>query len=228
MGGQQTEKLKPTFCDFVQWQQQQSSNVVIEKDTWEYIRSRAEHAASVSSNISKALADCERKILNNQSCDVPEKARNAMDPKVLREIGSIAEEIEFEWLCMFFLQGSIHAESHSGYWLPKIVALEKMWCTIDRGIASCLRFLVSYGDTVVPLQRTLQILNWLLKERVTKRNEYYKRIKHMAYKVLEPGWRPIPNRPIDKGGKDVALSKDLKFEVDFVSTMLQKRLYYKG
>jgi mRNA N6-methyladenine demethylase len=201
---------------------------VVVKDTWDYIRTRAERAADMSRKIAARLEQCERRMTERQDPALAREARDAMDPKALREIGSIGEEIEFEWLCMFFLQGSTHAQSHSGHWLPNIEALEKMWCTIDRGIAACLRFLKDHGDRIRPLQRTLQIVGWLLKERLTKRNEYYKRTKHTAYKQLEAGWQPIPNRPADGSGEGIALARDLRNDVEFVNTMLQKGMYVKA
>eukprot|EP00505_MAST-04D_sp_SCG-Rhode-Island_P001848 Stramenopile-MAST_4_protein_1848 len=182
----------------------------------------------MSRKIATRLQQCEQRITERQDPAVAREARDAMDPKALREIGSIGEEVEFEWLCMFFLQGSTHAQSHSGYWLPKIEALENMWCTIDRGIAACLRFLKCNGDRFQPLQRTLQILGWLLKERLTKRTEYYKRTKHTAYKQLEAGWQPIPNRPADSGGDGIALAKDLRKDVESINMMLQKGMYVKA
>ena len=151
--------------------------------------------------------------------------KETMDPQILRQLGSINQEIEFEWLRMFFIQGKEHMKAHVDYWLPRIEKLERYWQKIDRAINVCIHCLEDNQDlSFKPTRRTLDILLWLLRERKTLRVEYERRMRHSAYKVLEPKWQPIVARPCDENDPH-ALPHDLNNVISIVDHYLQNKMF---
>jgi mRNA N6-methyladenine demethylase len=192
---------------------------LVKKDTWEYIRQRAEEAGKEAMQISEGLRRCE-------SSGNLRDGVHIMDPAVLRRLATVGDEVEFEWLRMFFLQGETHARSHHEYWLPNIEKLEQFWCLINRGIYACVQFLRNHlSPNIVPQKRTLQILHWLLNEALMKRREYETRVQSYAYTVLEKGWQPIPNRPVDASTDGLGMPHNLSNDVELVQHLLTKKMY---
>ena len=159
---------------------------VTKQDTWDYILAKALEGNDFANSLMKKLS---------RSRDDPKSLSNAMDPQILRKLGAANMEIEFEWLRMFFLQGKEHMKSHRQYWLPRIEKLEELWSNIDRSIYLSIHFLSENKSRLKPKRRTLDILLWLLKERKSLRDEYGRRIRHSAYKVLDSQWQPMSKRP---------------------------------
>ena len=159
---------------------------VTKQDTWDYILAKALEGNDFANSLMKKLS---------RSRDDPKSLSNAMDPQILRKLGAANMEIEFEWLRMFFLQGKEHMKSHRQYWLPRIEKLEELWSNIDRSIYLSIHFLSENKPRLKPKRRTLDILLWLLKERKSLRDEYGRRIRHSAYKVLDSQWQPMSKRP---------------------------------
>ena len=152
--------------------------------------------------------------------------KDTLDPQILRQLGSVNLEIEFQWLRMFFIQGTEHMKAHEQYWLPRIEKLEKVWANIERIIYSCVEYLnINKESSFKPSRRTLDILLWLLRERKTLRLEYNRRIRHSAYKVLEPKWRPILNRPTDLEDSTNGLLDNLDGIISIVDYYLRNKLF---
>ena len=199
------------------WRYSCTMRVAITKlDTWEYIEKKASQACNMAMKLKEKLIKNKNNLI---------ALKETMDPQILRQLGSINQEIEFEWLRMFFIQGKEHMKAHVDYWLPRIEKLERYWQKIDRAINVCIHCLEDNQDlSFKPTRRTLDILLWLLRERKTLRVEYERRMRHSAYKVLEPKWQPIVARPCDENDPH-ALPHDLNNVISIVDHYLQNKMF---
>ena len=108
------------------------------RDTFEYIKGRCEAALKMLPTL-KAAAGMEdrgkngngggggRRGKHQQQHHRDASAALASLAKTIQRLGEIHREVEFQWIRMFWLQGTRHAESHRGYWKPRVEELTQAW-----------------------------------------------------------------------------------------------------
>lgn len=74
----------------------------------------------------------------------------------LRLVEEVHSEVEFEWLRPWGVQGRTHAETHKGYWQPRLERLERTWRQFEARTAAHLAFLVA-ASTAPPEQAAKQL-----------------------------------------------------------------------
>ena len=67
----------------------------------------------------------------------------ALMASTLRLIEEVHSEVEFEWLRPWGVQGTHHAETHAGYWAPRMAKLHAAWLRMEARTAAHLGFLAA-------------------------------------------------------------------------------------
>ena len=191
---------------------------VVKRDTWEYIWGRcrlAQKQLAATSHDASAM----RTLVLAPVCDLFSQVC-AWGAGL---VGEVATEVEFQWVRMFWLQvcpvcvscfhsrltrphilllllllllqGSRHADSHSGYWLPRIKQLTEAWKQFEVNAAECMQHLkrgakAANAVTAPPL-RCYDMMVYLLDDRQEKRREFSRREGHITYRKLPADCRPV-------------------------------------
>ena len=105
--------------------------------------------------------------------------------------------------CLPACQGTRHAASHKVYWLPRIRKLTKWWRRLEESAAATIAALEALAaeaeaspppastSTTTPSTRPFDLMEYLLQDRQTQRDEWHQRRKHEAYAKLEPDCQPV-------------------------------------
>eukprot|EP00941_MAST-03F_sp_MAST-3F-sp1_P005199 g5199.t1 len=139
---------------------------VEEKDTIEYIEGR-----------------CEKALLAIEGKDFVKEA------SVIRLIGEVQTEIEMQWLRMFWVQGKRHADSHKRFWLQKISKLLVKWKTFEKIFDKTIKMMQINAKLFTT--RSMEMMLFILNERVAGRREWKQRTKHKCYAKLSHDLRPM-------------------------------------
>jgi alpha-ketoglutarate-dependent dioxygenase FTO len=148
---------------------------VTSKDTWEF-------AWKVCEDGKKAY----EKIMDQVN------KKKELDPILMRVAAESHLTIEFDWIRMYYIQGQKHADSHHGYWQPRMNQLLERWSYYERSLPIIAGYLVEMeSDLGSKNQRSKRMFIWLLDEQIEKRRDYRKRCRSSAYFTLETEERPM-------------------------------------
>ena len=160
---------------------------VVAKDTFEYIKGRCEAALALLPAL-KAAAGAENRGRGRQA-----NAKHALESlaKTVQQLGDVHREVEFQWIRMFWLQGERHADSHAGYWKPRIHELTQAWDAMELGYRWALDCLHKGADSGVVELRAYDMMLYLLGEVAELRSEHVKRCASPAYAQVPKDCRPV-------------------------------------
>eukprot|EP01134_Creolimax_fragrantissima_P008472 CFRG8472T1 len=157
------------------------------KDTYDYIVTKA----------ADILATVQRKI--TPPTVIPLTASD------VQAVGHLHIELEFEWVRMFWLQGTAHAQSHTRYWLGCIRVLTQYLEQCEAFLALVVDVLggrlhpedgrsigiCKAGACMCKDLRTYAMTIYILKEIRFRRRENDKRVKSPAYHYLVQKDKPV-------------------------------------
>jgi alpha-ketoglutarate-dependent dioxygenase FTO len=127
---------------------------VVAKDTFEYVKTRCERALRVLPGIKKIA-----QVGAGDDADaLAAFARSA------QTMGETHRECEFQWIRMFWLQGSRHAASHAAYWRRRIAELTQAWDAMELGYRWALDALRAGASTGAMPLRAYDVVSYLLAE----------------------------------------------------------------
>ena len=118
--------------------------------------------------------------------------------RTIQRLGEIHREVEFQWIRMFWLQGTRHAESHRGYWKPRIDELTQAWDAMElryRWALTALRRGSENGEIEL---RAYDVVAYLLGELVELRAEHAKRCESPAYAQVPEDCQPVDAPSFDE------------------------------
>ena len=100
---------------------------VTARDTFDYVKARCERALAVLPSLKWRAGKWPRG--RKPPRDANEPLSNAV-----RTLGETHREVEFQWIRMFWLQGTAHAAHHDGYWTRRIEELTQAWDVMELGL----------------------------------------------------------------------------------------------
>ena len=114
-------------------------------------------------------------------------------------------EIELEWLRPWAAQGSAHAESHGGYWRPRIEKLVAAWEALEARTAATVALLeaaagmeAAAAAALLPEGvRCFDVLLQLLERREAQRDGWRARLSSRSYREAPPHRQPFELLPPD-------------------------------
>ena len=125
---------------------------VVARDTFQYIKGRCEVAlallpvlkAAGVEGVEGAAGAHRRKGKGSRAATGEPLART------IQRLGEVHREVEFQWIRMFWLQGTRHAASHGGYWKPRVEELTQAWDAMELGYRWALAALRTGAQTLNP------------------------------------------------------------------------------
>ena len=114
-------------------------------------------------------------------------------------------EIELEWLRPWAAQGLAHAESHGGYWRPRIEKLVAAWGALEARTAATVALLeaaagmeAAAAAALLPEGvRCFDVLLQLLERRESQRDGWRARLASRSYREAPPHRQPFELLPPD-------------------------------
>ena len=100
---------------------------VTAKDTFDYVRGRCERALAVLPSLKWRAGRWPK------GTKPPRDASSTQLSDAVRVLGETHREVEFQWIRMFWLQGTRHAAQHDGYWTRRIEELTQAWDVMELG-----------------------------------------------------------------------------------------------
>ena len=160
---------------------------VVAKDTFEHIKTRCERALRLLPGIKNIAQVCP-----GPGDDLAAFARSA------QMMGETHRECEFQWIRMFWLQGSRHAASHSAYWRQRIAELTQAWDAMELGYRWALDALRAGASTGAMPLRAYDVVSYLLEETRELRAEHARRSRAGAYEAMPADCRPVDEPKFDE------------------------------
>eukprot|EP00937_MAST-01D_sp_MAST-1D-sp2_P006143 g6143.t1 len=117
--------------------------------------------------------------------------------KQMRAEQALLDELEFEWVRQFWLQGRLHSELHR-WWLGPIAQLTEQWARLERRTAAQLGLLrtAARGARCGGVStKAFDVLLQALMGRQARREDWAQRARSKAHTRLEPGRRPVQPVP---------------------------------
>ena len=160
---------------------------VVERDTFEYIKRRCEGALALLPRL-KAAAEGARERNRRERSVLKSPASLA---ETLQALGETHREVEFQWIRMFWLQGTRHARLHAEYWTPRVEELTQAWDAMELGYRWALGALRRAAETGDVELRAYDMAAYLLGEVAELREEHAKRSESGAYALVPEDCRPM-------------------------------------
>jgi len=195
---------------------------VTAKDTFEYAKARCVRALKLLPALKARARDARgggkgggtRTRNENEDEDENGQRRPSL-AKLMQGVAEAHREVEFQWIRMFWLQGSAHARQHRAYWTRRIEELTQAWDAMELGLRWGLDALRlgakkkgrkdtpgSGGDPSRVLRddfeitpRDYDVAAYLLGEIAEAREAYRARVQAAAYGRLPAERRPVRNAP---------------------------------
>ena len=166
------------------------------------------------------------------------------DTSILLQTQTVLNEVEFEWIAQYWIQGKRHDEQHL-WWQKPIRALEDAWNALEKItykiynniISLCAAAMSDKQDSIVPSRELVQGLLLAFQGRQEMRlkwdhrraDKIYKRRISLPYQPIE---RPLfsvsdnttptnPNHKTDPKKQLKQLPKDLTHAIQTLSDLLQ-------
>jgi alpha-ketoglutarate-dependent dioxygenase FTO len=112
--------------------------------------------------------------------------------KILHVLGDAHREVEFQWLRMFWLQGTRHASQHETYWAARIEELTQAWDAMELGLRwACDACRLAADGKARSEPRAFEMLRYLLETIAECREEHDARCEAGAYAQVPEDCRPI-------------------------------------
>lgn len=170
---------------------------VVKRDTFDYVKGRCEAALRMLPALKDAAGEDERGREGDQHHHhrghgekLKSSGRESL-ARTIQRLGEIHREVEFQWIRMFWLQGTRHAESHGGYWRLRIEELTQAWDAMELGYRWALSALRRGARTGEVQLRTYDVVLYLLGEVAEMRGEHSKRCESPAYDQVPEDCRPV-------------------------------------
>ena len=161
---------------------------VVERDTFEYIKRRCEGALALLPRL-KAAAEGARG--TETAANGASSNRPASLAETLQALGETHRDVEFQWIRMFWLQGTRHARLHAEYWTPRVEELTQAWDAMELGYRWALGALRRAAETGDVELRAYDMAAYLLGEVAELREEHAKRSESGAYALVPEDCRPV-------------------------------------
>jgi alpha-ketoglutarate-dependent dioxygenase FTO len=158
---------------------------VVAKDTFEYIQGKCTRALRTLPLLKWHAGKAPRGWKVNKSTDQPLS-------KILHVLGDAHREVEFQWLRMFWLQGTRHASQHETYWAARIEELTQAWDAMELGLRwACDACRLAADGKARSEPRAFEMLRYLLETIAECREEHDARCEAGAYAQVPEDCRPI-------------------------------------
>ena len=159
---------------------------VVAKDTFEYIQGKCTRALRTLPLLKWHAGKAPRGWKVNKSTP-PEPLS-----KILHVLGDAHREVEFQWLRMFWLQGTRHASQHETYWAARIEELTQAWDAMELGLRwACDACRLAADGKARSEPRAFEMLRYLLETIAECREEHDARCEAGAYAQVPEDCRPI-------------------------------------
>ena len=159
---------------------------VVAKDTFEYIQGKCTRALRTLPLLKWHAGKAPRGWKVNKSTP-PEPLS-----KILHVLGDAHREVEFQWLRMFWLQGTRHASQHETYWAARIEELTQAWDAMELGLRwACDACRLAADGKAKTEPRAFEMLRYLLETIAECREEHDARCEAGAYAQVPEDCRPI-------------------------------------
>jgi alpha-ketoglutarate-dependent dioxygenase FTO len=195
---------------------------VTAKDTFEYAKARCVRALKLLPALKARARDArgggkgggsgKHSSRADENKNENENGNGQRRPSLAKLMQGVAEahrEVEFQWIRMFWLQGSAHARQHGAYWTRRIEELTQAWDAMELGLRwglDALRLCAKEkgrraagsgedddGGSLSP--RDYDVAAYLLGEIAEAREAYRARVDAAAYGRLPAERRPVRNAP---------------------------------
>ena len=113
-----------------------------------------------------------------------------------REEQACLDELEFEWLRQWYIQGSVHREGHP-WWHTRIARLEEAWLALERLTLvrmGAVRASLATASACAGSETTLlaRVLHDVLSRRQRLRSAWAQRERDPLFESLDDGYHPLP------------------------------------
>jgi len=139
-----------------------------------------------------------------------------VNAKQIRAEQALLNDLEFEWVRQFWVQGALHAKNH-GWWHEPVRDLTGRWCALERRMARQLATLRRAADPATHVHSraacgvataAFDVMLEAVTERKKRRDAWAERLRAKAYRVLAPEHQPVEPVP-GMGAADSAVGWEL-------------------
>lgn len=161
--------------------------------TWQYIRDKLKHFPSTAD----ILEECQNSVVNSSSLSM-KKQRERLVSHV-RSKQNLMNEVEFEWIRQWYIQGRKHAALHL-YWHNPIRVLCDSFCELERATSQLLDLLSDVGTEKKSYitEDLYDVLIEALSEKSKLRSFWKEKYRDPIFETIPDDERPFPCPCLDR------------------------------
>jgi alpha-ketoglutarate-dependent dioxygenase FTO len=163
--------------------------------TWQSIRDKSDQFLVLAKNFDFSTGA----IVKKESTSKQSSKKSKDFASIVRAQQMLMNEIEFEWLRQWFVQGQRHKSLHN-YWHTPIEKLCATFCKLEKAAASTLRLLQSQSTTEDKQisEQLYDVFIECLSERSKLRAAWTERYNDPVFETIPPDERPMKCPCLDR------------------------------
>lgn len=165
------------------------------RGTWQYIRDKCRSVLGNSTSLN-----------NNDTSSLSGRRKRLV--KETRAQQQLLDEIEFEWVRQWYIQGKLHARLHP-YWHAPIEELEGWFVELERRTLKTIELLressskkTKLADASLASEDLFDVLIEALEARQKTRAEWLERLADPIFETMSDDEKPFLSAVLDRGSHD--------------------------